>query len=344
MQELAERRSQGRVLERQFHGGDEKSELVAGIVPLSFDFVGEHRGVLHELAQGIGELNFSVLPRRGLTEDRENFRRQDIASDDREIGRSIRRGGFFDQVIDPVEPIAYFARGDNAVPADFLLRNFLHAQDGTFALLIDMDQLGETGNGRIDDFITEDDGERFITDQMLRTEHRVSEAHGFGLPHVAKVGQIGNVPHLIQHLALAAALEIFFQFQRAVEMVFDRALASSGDHDDVFDARRDRFLDDVLNQRFVDQREHLFRRGFGCGKKACTQSGGGNNGFTYIGSHHGGIVCEGVGEVKISSALYHSVRDACVEGKLLYIEKCGQYNPRVFLQMCGRAATKAAHR
>jgi len=112
------------------------------------------------------------------------------------------------------------------------------------------------------------------------------------------------VPHLIQHLALAAALEIFFQFQRTIEMVLDRTFASAGDDDDVFDARRDRFFDHVLNQRFVDQREHLFRRGLGRGEKACAQSGSGNNGFTYIGSNHRGIVCEGVGEVKISSALF----------------------------------------
>ncbi len=344
MQELAERRSQGRVLERQFHGGDEKAELVARIMPLPLDFVGEHGGMFDELAQGIRELNLSVLARRGLAEDRENFRGQDIASDDREIRRCVGRGRFLHQIVDAVEAIAHLARGDDAVPADFLLWYLLHTQDRAFALLVDMDQLGETGNGRVDDFVSEDDGERFVADQMLCAEDRMSESHGFRLPDVAKVGQIGNVPHLIQHLALAAALQILFQLEGTVEVVFDRAFTSAGDDDDVFDARRDGFFDDVLNQRFVDQRKHLFGRSLGGGEKACTQSGCGNNSFTYIGSDHRAIVCEGVGEVKISSALYQMRCRARDAGKLLYIEKCGQYNPRVFLQPCGGAATKAAHR
>ncbi len=85
MQELAERRSQGRVFQSQFYGGDEKSEFVAGIVPLSLDFVGEHRGGLDQLTQRIRQLNFSVLARRGLAEDRENFRWQHVASDDGQV-------------------------------------------------------------------------------------------------------------------------------------------------------------------------------------------------------------------------------------------------------------------
>jgi hypothetical protein len=103
LQELAERRSQRWVLERQFHGGNEESEFVARIVPLSLDFVGEHRGVLDELPQGVGQLNFSVLTRRRLAEDREDLRRQDIPADDGEIRRRIGGRGFLDQVIDPAD-------------------------------------------------------------------------------------------------------------------------------------------------------------------------------------------------------------------------------------------------
>ena len=187
-----------------------------------------------------------------------------------------------------MQAVAYFACRDDAVPADFLLRHFLHAEDCAFALFIDVDQLREAGDRRIDNFIAQDDSERFIADQMLRAEDGMPQSHRFGLADVTEIGQIRNVPHLVEHLAFAAALEIFFQFERTVEVVFDRAFASACDDDDVFDAGGDRFFDDVLNQRFVDQRQHLFGGCFGGRKKACTQSGSGNNSFTYICSCHRG--------------------------------------------------------
>ena len=54
-------------------------------------------------------------------------------------------------------------------------------------------------------------------------------------------------------LTLAAALEIFFQFNGTVEVIFDRAFAPAGDDDNVFDSGRDRFFHGILNQRLVDQ-------------------------------------------------------------------------------------------
>lgn len=95
-------------------------------MPLSLDFVGEHRGVLDELPQGVGQLNFSVLTWRRLAEDQEDLRRQDIPADDGEIRRRIGGRGFLDQVIDPVQP-AQASGGDDAVSAHLLGWNFLYA-------------------------------------------------------------------------------------------------------------------------------------------------------------------------------------------------------------------------
>ena len=43
------------------------------------------------------------------------------------------------------------------------------------------------------------------------------------------------------------------------------------------DAGGDRFLDAVLNDRLVDERQHFFRLRFGGGKKARAQAGGGED-------------------------------------------------------------------
>ncbi len=121
-----------------------------------------------------------------------------------------------------------------------------------------MDKLRETGDCRVDNFIAQDDREWLIADEMLGAQDGVTQPHGFRLTNVTEVRQIRNVPHLVQDLALAAALEIFFEFQRTIEMIFNRALPAAGDDDNVFDPGRDRFFHDILNQRFVDQRQHLF--------------------------------------------------------------------------------------
>ncbi len=213
MQKLGERRSQGRILECQFDGGDEKSELIACIMPLPLNFMREHRGVPHELPQGIGQLNFSVLARRSFPEDRKNFRRKHIAPDDGKIRRGIGGRRLFNQIFDPVQPVPHTAGRNNSVSAHLLRWYFLHAQDGAFALLVDMNELREAGNCRINDFIAQDHGKRLIADQMLRAEHRMSQSHGFRLADITEIRQIRNVSHLIEDLALAAALEIFFQFQ-----------------------------------------------------------------------------------------------------------------------------------
>ena len=129
---------------------------------------------------------------------------------------------------------------------------------------------------------SENDGKGFVTDQPLGAEDRMAESEGFRLTDVAEVRERGDVPHLAQELRLAAALEVFFQLDGAVEMIFDRTFAPSGDDDDVFDSGGDRFFHRILNQWLVDERQHFFRRRFRRGKEASTKACGGNHGFAHF--------------------------------------------------------------
>ena len=90
------------------------------------------------------------------------------------------------------------------------------------------------------------------------------------------------MPYLTQELRLAAALEIFFQLDGSVEMVLDRAFAPPGDDDNVFDSGSDRFFYRILNQGFVNERQHFFGRRFRRGEEASTKACGGNHGFAHF--------------------------------------------------------------
>ena len=83
-----------------------------------------------------------------------------------------------------------------------------------------------------------------------------------------------------REFALLAALgQRQLEFELAVEMVLDHALVAAGDEDEMLDAGLARLVDDVLDQRPVDHRQHLLRHGLGRGQEAGSQPGHGENGF-----------------------------------------------------------------
>jgi hypothetical protein len=78
---------------------------------------------------------------------------------------------------------------------------------------------------------------------------------------------------------LAARLEKTFELDVHVEVVLNRVFAAAGDDDDDVDARSDRFFDAVLDDRLVDERQHLLGLGFRGGKEPRAEAGGRKNGF-----------------------------------------------------------------
>jgi len=58
-----------------------------------------------------------------------------------------------------------------------------------------------------------------------------------------------------------------------IEMVLERALAAAGDEDHLLDPGFARFLDRILDQRPIDDRQHLLGNGFGGGEEAGAETG-----------------------------------------------------------------------
>ena len=114
---------------------------------------------------------------------------------------------------------------------------------------------------------------------VARDQHGVPEAERLALPDVGEVDQVGDLPDLGEQLRLAARLEKGLELDRHVEVILDGVLAAAGDEDDVVDARRHGLFDAVLDDRLVDQRQHLFRLRLGGREEAGAEPGGGEDGF-----------------------------------------------------------------
>src|SRR5205823_6539235 len=84
---------------------------------------------------------------------------------------------------------------------------------------------------------------------------------------------------------------------RDVEVVLDRVLPAARHENDVVDAGGDGFLDAVLNDRLVDERQHFLRLGFGGRKESRAEARGRKDGFSD--DRHIRIVAEETVETRI---------------------------------------------
>src|SRR4029078_3362564 len=94
-----------------------------------------------------------------------------------------------------------------------------------------------------------------------------------------------------EEILLAARLEKGFELHRDVEVILDRVLSASGAQDDVVDPGCDRLLDAVLNDRFVDQRQHFLGLRFGGGQETGSESSGGKGGLAGDGGPKFSPIC-----------------------------------------------------
>jgi hypothetical protein len=80
-----------------------------------------------------------------------------------------------------------------------------------------------------------------------------------------------------EFLHLATIAQGGFQFELAVEMVLDHVLVAPGYEHDMFNARRARLVHHMLDDRSIDDRQHLFRHGAGGREKAGAEAGDGED-------------------------------------------------------------------
>jgi len=97
---FTELRPQRGILECEFNGRNEKSQLVSGIIALPLYLQRIHRRLFRQFPKCVGQLDLAIFTRPGFSKNGENVRRQHIATDDRQIGRGFVRRWFLNETLD----------------------------------------------------------------------------------------------------------------------------------------------------------------------------------------------------------------------------------------------------
>ena len=116
-------------------------------------------------------------------------------------------------------------------------------------------------------------------------QHRVPQPLGLALAHEVDVGEVGGGLHALETRGVALVEQLGLELGDRVEMVRQRVLVATDDHQDVADAGGDRLLDDILDRGLVDDREHLLRCRLGRGEETRSQAGGGDDCLDLRGMH-----------------------------------------------------------
>src|SRR5881296_2418063 len=102
---LAERLAKIVPAQGKFHRRLQEPQLVARVIAIAFETVGVDGPAAQQLLEPVGQLNLPARPRLDMSEALEDLRRQDVASDDREIRRRFRRLGLFHHVADSKQAV-----------------------------------------------------------------------------------------------------------------------------------------------------------------------------------------------------------------------------------------------
>jgi hypothetical protein len=128
-------------------------------------------------------------------------------------------------------------------------------------------------------FLPEQNGEGFVANEVARNEHGMAETEGLFLARVADLHHIADAANHFRQILFSSLFEKTLEHRSVVKMILDGVLAFSGDDDDVLDAGGDAFFGDILNLRFVNDREHFFWLSLGGGKETRPEAGGGQDRF-----------------------------------------------------------------
>ena len=105
----------------------------------------------------------------------------------------------------------------------------------------------------------------------------MTKAERLFLTHIGDMDQVRNLTHDLEQIRLPPLLQHFLELIADIEMVLDRLFTAPSHDDDLIAASRDSLLDSVLDNRFVDQRQHFFRLRLGGWEKSGAQASGGKN-------------------------------------------------------------------
>ena len=208
----------------------------------------------------MGEILFAAEQRR-LLYGGIDVRRQHITPETAQRRRQpFGGGGLFDYAEhfrqSPFAPALF----DDGVLDRLFGRALLHAEDAFARPFVGVDELRETGASAVvdDDIVAVHDRERLVAREVPREHDRGSRAARVALDGVAEFHR----PRELVELALRHA----FGLARAEVLPYHLFFGADDDEHFFYAAVR-RLLDDVMERRLVDDREHLLGHRLGDGQE-----------------------------------------------------------------------------
>jgi hypothetical protein len=154
--------------------------------------------------------------------------------------------------------VGHFERGDD-VAAD---------------LFIGLDHLRQAVGPADHQLVRKQHRERFVADNMPRAPDRMPEAERLLLAHGDHLAEL-RVRRRKHVEALALLAKRRLELERLVEIIHERGLPAPGDEDQLFDPRLARFVDRILDQRPIHDRDHFLGDALRRRKKAGAEAGDG---------------------------------------------------------------------
>ncbi len=130
--------------------------------------------------------------------------------------------------------------------------------------------------------VGEEDGKGLFAYHRARHRYRMSKTQGIGLAQMDDADVAGhNGPHLFQEGVLALFLEFDLELVGNVEVIGNGPLTAPGDEDHLVATGGNRLFYRILDQGFVDHRQHFLGACLGGGQEASAKPRHRENCLTY---------------------------------------------------------------
>ncbi len=257
--------------------------LIARVPIAPAQLVCVHRQMLGHQIDALGIDDLAGRRRFCLFKIAEKVGGENCSAEHSESGRGFTGGWFFDNAGNREGLAAGLAFWLNdSVLMKPILTNGVDADDGAAMSSVGVHKLSSDGNARLEKIVTPTQHKRFITDDFFSHQDRVAIPQRFILPDENKFCQLGNAVNLFQLFQFIFFLEHLFKFTRIIEMVFDRPLIPTGHENNLLNSGGDHLLDNVLDDRLIDNGEHFFRLGDCHRQKPRAETGHGNDDLAYL--------------------------------------------------------------
>ena len=264
----------------QLDVGLQETFLAAAVVALALVAIREHLLAPQQPGDAVGQLDFAAHATLLVRDLVKHARRQDVASRHAQARGRVFGGRLLDDAVDVHQAVVDRRAVDDAVATGVFGGHLLNRDDRHAPLVVLLDHLPQDRLVADHQVVGQQHRERVVADQPLPAQHRMAEAQRLGLAHVDALHVVGlDTAHDVEQFLFTRLFEGYLQLESHVKVIFDGPLVSARHENHLPDACGIGLLHRILNQRLVDDGQHLLRLGLRGRQKTSAQTGDGKDGF-----------------------------------------------------------------